>query len=105
MAVDSDGNIAYCSSNGIVIKDRVEVSGIADGEEYIDLLGHTGGTPTCTEKATCEVCGEQYGEALGHKGGNATCTEKATCEVCGEQYSEAQKQIIFVVLEKNCNIN
>ena len=51
---------------------------------------HTGGTATCTEKATCTVCGEKYGELApnNHTGGTATCTEKATCTACGEKYGE-----------------
>lgn len=27
---------------------------------------HSGGTATCTQRATCTVCGEEYGDALGH---------------------------------------
>ena len=27
---------------------------------------HTGGTATCTQRATCTVCGAEYGDALGH---------------------------------------
>ena len=27
---------------------------------------HSGGTATCTEKATCETCGVEYGKPLGH---------------------------------------
>ncbi|MBR3686491.1 MAG: hypothetical protein IKL66_03280 [Clostridia bacterium] len=34
MAVDNDGNVVYCSSNGIVLKDSVWVSGIEDGKTY-----------------------------------------------------------------------
>lgn len=80
--------------------------------------GHTGGTATCEQRATCEVCGTAYGEALehilgeddgdctteitcllcnevmvgasgSHTGGTATCEQKAKCEVCGMEYGEA----------------
>ena len=27
---------------------------------------HSGGTATCTQRATCAVCGEEYGDVLGH---------------------------------------
>ena len=27
---------------------------------------HSGGTATCTQRATCTVCGEEYGDVLGH---------------------------------------
>lgn len=74
----------------------------------------TGGTATCSQKATCRICGGKYGETTEHtgvwtklegkdehsrvclvcgqtetkkcSGGTLTCTEQATCEVCGEKY-------------------
>ncbi|MGN0752459.1 MAG: leucine-rich repeat domain-containing protein [Christensenellales bacterium] len=65
--------------------------------EKIPALGHTGGTATCTEQATCERCNEKYGNALGHDiehhaGQPATCTEKGwkayvTCKREGCDYS------------------
>lgn len=80
-----------------------------------DKVNCTGGTATCTEKATCTTCGNEYGTALGHNyattwstdgtnhwhecsrchdkkdlaahsGGTATCTEQAECEVCHVKY-------------------
>lgn len=42
---------------------------------------HTGGTPTCSEKARCSVCGNEYGAMLPHKPGewkvitDSRCTE------------------------------
>lgn len=30
------------------------------------ICSHTGGTPSCTEKATCEICGEKYGNTVPH---------------------------------------
>ena len=59
---------------------------------------HSGGTATCTQRATCTVCGAEYGEKLPHDftaetvdakylKSAATCTEKAvyykSCAVCG----------------------
>ncbi|MDE7087007.1 MAG: hypothetical protein K2O67_02320, partial [Clostridia bacterium] len=60
---------------------------------------HSGGTATCQQKATCEVCGQTYG-SLGdhdlehHDGKTPTCTEKGwnaydTCKLCDyTTYSE-----------------
>ncbi len=35
------------------------------GEE-LDKAGHTGGTPSCTAKPTCDTCGASYGTTLDH---------------------------------------
>ena len=90
-----------------------------EGCTYSEEENCSGGTATCVEKATCEVCGGKYGEVNStnhdykwvsngngthtevcsrdesHKGatencsgGTATCTEKATCTVCGDKYGE-----------------
>ena len=65
-----------------------------------NLVGkHTckGGTPTCTEKATCSLCGKGYGELANHSYGavtytwsedGKTCTAKNTCSVCLVMVSE-----------------
>ncbi len=69
-----------------------EVDGYAD---------HTGGTATCTEKATCTVCGEAYGEFAAHTPAEAveenrveaTCTKEGSydlvvkCSVCNAELS------------------
>ena len=69
--------------------------------EEIPALGHTGGTATCTEQATCERCNEKYGNPLGHDlehhaGQPATCTEKGwhaydTCKRDGCTYTTYQE--------------
>ena len=80
-----------------------------------DYNQHTGGTATCTERATCTACGEEYGITASHSfviangykgtdghantcscgahdtptahtGGMATCTAKAKCSVCNTEY-------------------
>ena len=66
---------------------------IEEGRE-IPLLGHTGGTATCTEPAVCTRCGQPYGDVLEHTivvdpAVPATCqktglTEGSHCSVCGE---------------------
>ena len=43
----------------------------ADKNHKCDICGkvlstHTGGTATCTEKATCAICGEKYGDIKSH---------------------------------------
>ena len=69
--------------------------------QEIPALGHTGGTATCTEQATCERCNEKYGKPLGHDlehhaGQPATCTEKGwhaydTCKRDGCTYTTYQE--------------
>ena len=69
--------------------------------EEIPALGHTGGTATCTEQATCERCNEKYGNPLGHDlehhaGQPATCTEIGwheyyTCKRDGCTYTTYQE--------------
>ena len=49
---------------------------------------HTGGTPTCTEKAACAICGQQYGELKAHTWNTEswqqdTANHWRTCTVCG----------------------
>lgn len=49
---------------------------------------HTGGTATCTEKATCTICGQQYGELKVHTWNTEswqqdTANHWRTCTVCG----------------------
>ena len=68
-------SVVYCSvCNAEISRQNVDV----------DALGHSGGTATCTEPASCEVCGAEYGSALGHNfnnyrpDGNATCLEDGT---------------------------
>jgi len=62
----------------------------------IPLLGHIGGTATCTEKAVCERCTEEYGEVLDHDYDDdftidieATCVENGSksrhCSRCDEK--------------------
>ena len=53
---------------------------------------HTGGTATCTERATCDICGEQYGNAKGHDFGGWLKNSDGhwrACTVCGEKENEA----------------
>ena len=64
---------------------------------------HSGGTATCTEKATCETCGVEYGKPLGHdlidhEAQAPTCTEIGwdayqTCSRCDyTTYAEKKAQ-------------
>ena len=60
---------------------------------------HSGGTATCLELATCDVCGQQYGEPGSHslqhvESVAATCTEAGTiehweCTVCNKLFSDS----------------
>ncbi len=77
----------FTTEDGITIEGTISLTFAKD---------HTGGTATCTEKATCSRCGKQYGEALGHDFATefttdqaATCTEKGSqskhCSRCEEK--------------------
>lgn len=115
-AVDRDGNVAYCSSNGIVLKDSISVSGIEDGRTYEGDLTVTVDDPhldhvkvdgvsveltdgKLTVKAdskrhTIEIADKAGNTAVytvtvmcvHHTGGAASCTQEGKCEVCGEAY-------------------
>ena len=52
--------------------------------------GHDWLPATCTSLSRCsrEGCGATTGDLLPHTGGIATCTEKAKCEVCDSHYGE-----------------
>ena len=60
---------------------------------------HFGGTATCTEKATCDLCGAEYGDFLPHsltktEAKAPTCTGAGneaywTCGSCGKYFSDA----------------
>ena len=47
---------------------------LSDNPFYVKFYGfdpnacvHTGGTPSCTQKAVCDLCGEEYGVKLDHE--------------------------------------
>ena len=53
------------------------------------LTVHTGGTATCTEKATCSICGQEYGELAAHTYKTEWSTDETNhwheCSVCGDK--------------------
>ena len=57
------------------------------------LTVHTGGTATCTEKATCSICGQEYGELAAHTYKTEWSTDETNhwheCSVCGDRKDEA----------------
>ena len=88
---------ATCTENGYTGDTCCKECGVVlEQGKAIEAKGHVGGTATCVEKATCEVCGEKYNEVdatnHGEKGvKNAieeTCTETGytgdtCCKDCG----------------------
>ena len=59
--------------------------------------GCSGGTPTCTAQAVCEVCGQSYGDTVPHQ-----YNKYHVCEVCKElyatkDYDDPDKVIVAVV--------
>ncbi len=83
---------------------RVKASGtvLASTAATVTIGAHTcvhqGGTATCTEQATCEICNEKYGSLGAHKlllttKVEETCTTDGkeayyTCEVCGKYFED-----------------
>ena len=72
------------------------LSECADGnkDHKCDVCGkqltvHTGGTATCTEKATCSICGQEYGELAAHTYKTEWSTDETNhwheCSVCGDK--------------------
>ena len=55
---------------------------------------HSGGTATCTEQATCEICGEKYGDLKPHSYSTEWSTDEAShwheCTGCGAKTDEAE---------------
>ena len=55
---------------------------------------HSGGTATCTQRATCTVCGAEYGDVLGLKApprsilAPAAFTDRATSKICSSDSTE-----------------
>ena len=53
------------------------------------LTVHTGGTATCTEKATCSICGQKYGDLAPHNYKTEWSTDETNhwheCSVCGDK--------------------
>jgi len=98
--VDVEGKAATCLEAGYTAYKYCSRCDHIEGKETILVLGHedtdndhicnngcnvkitecSGGTATCTEQPTCEICGNKYGEALGHdltqhEAKAPTCTE------------------------------
>lgn len=73
-------------------------------DDYVNPLGHTGGTATCAQKAVCTRCDSEYGELKtdNHAGGmelrnkkTPTCTEPGYtgdtyCTGCGIKIGEGE---------------
>ena len=69
-----------------------------DKDHFCDVCGkkmsvHTGGTATCTEKATCSICGQKYGDLAPHNYKTEWSTDETNhwheCSVCGDKKDEA----------------
>ena len=62
--------------------------------ERTEMGNHNGGTATCTEKATCEICGEKYGDLKPHSYSTEWSTDETNhwheCTECGAKKDEAE---------------
>ena len=84
------------TNNGTV---TTEEGGILTNNGSLVCNHHFGGTATCTEKATCDLCGAEYGDFLPHsltktEAKAPTCTGAGneaywTCGTCGKYFSDA----------------
>lgn len=84
------------TNNGTV---TVEEGGTLTYNGSLVCNHHFGGTATCTEKATCDLCGAEYGDFLPHsltktEAKAPTCTGAGneaywTCGTCGKYFSDA----------------
>ena len=80
------GQPATCTEKGWHAYDTCKRDGCTyTTYQEIPALGHTGGTATCTEQATCERCNEKYGSALGHKCGDLISKIEPTCSTTGTE--------------------
>ena len=67
-----------CTEKGLTEGTHCSKCGkILQAQNEIPALGHTGGTATCTEQATCEKCNAKYGELAKHD------YKDGVCIVCG----------------------
>ena len=80
------GQTATCTEKGWEAYDTCKRDGCTyTTYKEIAALGHTGGTATCTEQATCERCNKKYGSALGHKYGDLISKIEPTCSAAGTE--------------------
>ena len=84
---DKDHNCDIC---GKILSECADVN----KDHKCDVCGkqltvHTGGTATCTEKATCSICGQEYGELAAHTYKTEWSTDETNhwheCSVCGDK--------------------
>ena len=71
----------------------------ANNDHNCDVCGkkmsdHTGGTATCTEKATCSICGQKYGNLVPHNYKTEWSTDETNhwheCTACKAKGDEAE---------------
>ena len=85
----------------------------ANEEIFLDLIPHTGGTATCTEKAICSVCQNPYGALKDHIAGDWETVLSATpsapgknvkkCTVCDTVLDEEEIEFIACLGDVNSN--
>lgn len=97
---DEESHWLGCQKCGMTLEDirpELEAQGVIIDSKWYEISAktpHSGGTATCSEKASCDECGEKYGELGEHRYGQKvtepTCTEKGytlfVCTACGDNY-------------------
>ncbi len=80
-----EGNNEYykCTICGKYFKDAEGTTQTTAADETLPVIAHTGGTATCTAKATCSECGTSYGSTLPHTPGEWIETAQPDCSNVG----------------------
>lgn len=102
-SAQTDTYAAAQISYNLVISHKYSDTYKADGEshwkecvcgERTEIGNHSGGTATCTEQATCEICGEKYGDLKPHSYSTEWSTDETNhwheCTECRAKTDEAE---------------
>lgn len=85
---------ATCTAKAVYFKSCTCGTKGTDTFEAGSVLGHTGGTATCTEKPICTRCNQEYGTILGHEYAKVWSSDEAghwhACTRCISRSDEAE---------------
>ena len=95
--------------------DKKDVAAHADNDNdhNCDVCGkqltdHTGGTATCTEKATCSICGQKYGDLAKHNYKAEWSTDETNhwheCSVCGDKKDDEAEHVFEWKIDREATV-
>ena len=98
-----------------VCGDKKDVAAHADNDNdhNCDVCGkqltdHTGGTATCTEKATCSICGQKYGDLAKHNYKAEWSTDETNhwheCSVCGDKKDDEAEHVFEWKIDREATV-